>query len=118
MLGGHIIPHIGEMVNEQRGLVRNFHESHERRHDAARGTCFSAEVHAHHCSLIGTELAPAEAVPKLATAMRPSDIAYITRIAEKIAPTVSLSMNLYRPSDAFRALVRILSRSAGLISVE
>src|SRR5215469_13632112 len=31
--------------------------------------------------------------------MSPSDIAYITRTAEKIALTVSLSINVYRPND-------------------
>src|SRR5215469_216500 len=31
--------------------------------------------------------------------MSPSDSAYITRIAEKIQPTVSLSMSVYKPSQ-------------------
>src|SRR5262249_33591467 len=43
--------------------------------------------------------AAAEEFPQLATAMSPSDIAYITRTAEKIALTASLSMTVYRPSD-------------------
>src|SRR5215467_4114490 len=37
--------------------------------------------------------------PQLATAMSPSDSAYITRVAEKIQPTVSLSMSVYKPSQ-------------------
>ena len=45
VLGRHEPPHVGQMIGQRRGAVRDLHQGHEHRHDAALGAGFAAEIH-------------------------------------------------------------------------